>query len=304
MRILFMGTAELACPCLTAVAKLPGHELVGVVTQPDRPKGRDLRPAPPPVKVTAEQLRLPVQQPVKLRDPAAVDAVRAVQPDLIIVVAYGQILPPNVLAIPPRGCINVHTSLLPRWRGASPIQQAILHGDPQTGVTTMYLVDQLDAGDIIFQRPVPIGPDDTGGALHDRLAQIGAALLVETVAAIEQGTAPRRAQDEALVTYARKISKDDGRIDWNKPAVEIERQVRAFDPWPGTFTLLGGTMLKIWKVQVVGEPAGAAGELRGDCVGTGAGGLRLVEVQPAGGKRMPFAAFRRGHPLGEQTVLA
>jgi methionyl-tRNA formyltransferase len=205
----------------------------------------------------------------------AVEEIRAARPDLIVVVAYGQILPKSILEIPPRGCINVHTSLLPRWRGASPIQHAILHGDRETGVTTMFINEKMDAGDIILQCPDPIRPDDTAGTLHDRLAPLGAKLLVETLAT----DFPRHPQDESQVTYARKLAKDDGRIDWKKPAVEIERQVRAFNPWPGTFAFLADSMLKIWKVEL-----------------TATGELQILEVQPANGKRMSFDAFIRGHP--------
>ena len=263
-----MGTAELACPCLEAIA---GHVVI-VITQPDRPKGRSLELAAPPVKLTAGKLGLPVLQPAKVRD--AVDAIRAAQPDLIVVVAYGQILPRSVLDIPPRGCINVHASLLPRWRGASPIQHAILHGDPQTGVTTMFLNERMDAGDIILQRVETIRPDDTAGMLHDRLALLGADLLRETLA----GNFPHRPQDKLQITYARKLTKEDGRVDWSKSPFEIECQVRAFNPWPGTFAFLGDMMLKLWKVEVVD------------------GALRILEVQPANGKRMSFEAFSRGHP--------
>ena len=230
MRIVFMGTAELACPCLEAIARLPEHEVVAVVTQPDRPKGRDLQPAPPPVKLVAQRLNLPVQQPEKIREPSAIDALRAARPELIVIVAYGQILPKAVLDVPLKGCINVHASLLPRWRGAAPIQYAILHGDRETGVTTMFINERMDAGDIILQRAEPIRPDDTAATLHDRLAQLGALLIVETIQLPEW---PRRPQDESLVTFAKKLTKDDGRVDWNRSAVEIERQVRAFNPWPG-----------------------------------------------------------------------
>src|ERR1039457_515955 len=228
MRIAFMGTAELACPCLEAVAKLSGQQVVAVVTQPDRPKGRDLKPAPAPVKVAAERLGLLIQQPLKIREPAAIDSLRAAQPDLIVVVAYGQILPKSVLEIPRLGCVNVHTSLLPRWRGAAPIQYAILHGDRETGVTTMYMDEHMDTGDVILQRSEPIRADDTSATLHDRLAKLGAELLMETVALIAEGKAPRTKQDETLATYAKKIAKENGHIDWTRPAVEIERQVRAF----------------------------------------------------------------------------
>jgi len=287
MHILFIGTAELACPCLEAAHRLAGHEIIGVITQPDKPKGRSLQLSPPPVKVTAEKLGLPVSQPVKIRE--AVETIRAQQPDLIVVVAYGQILPKALLEIPVRGCINVHTSLLPRWRGASPIQSAILAGDAETGVTTMFMDEQLDHGDIILQRRTPIRLDDTGATLHDRLATLGAELLAETLTLTDW---PHRQQDETQVTHARKFAKEDGRIDWTKSAVEIDRQIRAFNPWPGAFTDRDGTLLKIWKVELVSSTTTGA-----DIVTTGTGALRLLEVQPAGGKRMSFAAFARGRKL-------
>jgi methionyl-tRNA formyltransferase len=272
MRIVFMGSAELACPCLEAVA----GQVVAVVTQPDRPKGRELKPAPPPVKQLAGKLGLPVLQPVRLRE--ATDQIRAYRPDIIIVVAYGQMLPKTVLDIPARGCVNVHASLLPRWRGAAPIQHAILAGDRETGVTTMFINEQLDAGDIVLQRSEPIRDDDTTATLHDRLAKMGAELLVETLALDPM---PRHRQDESQVTYAKKLAKEDGRIDWSRPAVEIERAVRAFNPWPGTFTMAGDLMVKVWKAEVAGD-----------------GSLRVLEVQPAGGKRMSYEAFLRGHGGG------
>ncbi len=304
MRIVFMGTAELAAPCLEAVAKMPGQEVVAVITQPDRPKGRDLKPTPPAVKVAAERLGLPIQQPLKIREPAAIDALRATQPDLVVVVAYGQIRPKSVLEIPRLGCIHVHTSLLPRWRGAAPIQYAILHGDHETGVTTMHMDEHMDTGDIILQRVQLIHADDTSATLHDRLAKLGADLLVETVGLIAEGKAPRAKQDETRVTYAKKITKEDGRINWTRSAVEIERQVRAFDPWPGTHTRLGDLLLKIWKVEVVEGISGNPGELLSDfVVATGQGGLRIEELQPANSKRMSIDAFLRGHPAKVGSVL-
>jgi methionyl-tRNA formyltransferase len=304
MRIAFMGTAELACPCLESVLKVPGYEVVAVVTQPDRPKGRDLKPTPPPVKVAAERLGLPLQQPLKIREPAAIDALRATQPDVIIVVAYGQILPKTVLEIPRLGCINVHTSLLPRWRGAAPIQYAILHGDHETGVTTMYMDEHMDTGDIILQRAQLIHADDTSATLHDRLAKLGADLLVETVGLIVEGKAPRAKQDETRATYAKKITKDDGRIDWTRSAVEIERQVRGFNPWPGTHTRLGDLLLKVWKVEVAEGVSGNPGELLPDfIVATSQGGVRLQEIQPANSKRMPIDAFLRGHEVKVGSIL-
>ena len=304
MRIAFLGTAELAGPCLEAVAKTPGHEVIVVVTQPDRPKGRDLKPAPPAVKVVAERLRLPILQPLKIREPAAIDALRAAQPDLIAVVAYGQILPKSVLEVPRLGCINVHTSLLPRWRGAAPIQYAILHGDRETGVTTMYMDEHMDTGDIILQRAQLIHADDTSATLHDRLAKLGADLLVETVGLIAEGKAPRAKQDETNATYAKKLMKEDGHIDWTRPAVEIERQVRAFNPWPSSYTQLGDLLLKVWKAEVVESASGNPGEVLDNfVVATGRGGLRILELQPANSKRMPTEDFLRGHPIQSGNVL-
>jgi methionyl-tRNA formyltransferase len=305
MRIAFMGTAELAGPCLEAVARMPGHEVVVVITQPDRPKGRDLQPAPPPVKVVAQRLGLPVQQPLKIREPVAIEALRAAQPDLIAVVAYGQILPKSVLEIPRLGCINVHTSLLPRWRGAAPIQCAILNGDRETGVTTMYMDEHMDTGDIILQRVQLIHADDTGATLHDRLAKLGADLLVETIQLIPEEKAPRTKQDETKATYAKKITKEEGRIDWTKSAVEIERQIRAFNPWPSAYTHMGDLLLKIWKAEAVENVSGNPGEVLTDfTVATGHSGLRILELQPANGKRMPVEAFLRGHRIEVGTVLA
>ena len=305
MRIAFMGTAELACPCLEAVVKLPGHDFVAVVTQPDRPKGRDLKPSPPPVKVVAQRLGLPVQQPVKINEVAAVDALRAVQPDLIVVVAYGQILPKSVLEIAARGCVNLHTSLLPRWRGAAPIQYAILEGDRETGVTTMFMDERMDTGDIILQRAQLIHADDTAATLHERLAKLGAEVLTETIALIGNGNPPRAKQDETKATYAKKLAKEHGRIDWKRPAVEIERQIRAFNPWPSTYTSYGDVLLKIWKAEVdLNAGTGKHGELlSGHIVATGRGGLRILELQPANSKRMTFEAFLRGHRISVGTML-
>ncbi len=299
-----MGTAELACPCLKAVTAMPQHQVVAVVTQPDRSRGRRLTPAPPAVKATAAELGLDVVQPARVRDDTAVASLRALQPDLIVVVAYGQLLPKNILELPPRGCINVHASMLPRWRGASPIQHAILAGDHETGVTTMYLNEQLDAGDIILQRAEPIHPDDTAATLNDRLAALGAGLLVETVELINAGRAPRVPQDNGQVTRAKKLAKEDGRVDWAKTAVEIERQVRAFNPWPSAYTFWGDTMLKLWKAEVVPQAVGRPGEVLTDyVVATGAGGLKLLEIQPANGTRMPLDAFSRGHDFRPGALL-
>jgi methionyl-tRNA formyltransferase len=240
-----------------------------------------------------------VHQPTKIREATSVEQIRTTSPDVIIVVAYGQILPKTVLEIPPRGCINVHTSLLPRWRGAAPIQCAILHGDRETGVTTMFMDEHMDTGDIILQRTAPIRPDDTSATLHDRLAVLGATTLVETVNLLAAGQIPHTKQDEAHATYAKKLTKEDGRIDWTKSAAQLERQVRAFDPWPGAYTFLDDLMLKVWKVEVVAQTPVAPGQASGSVVATGDGALKLIEVQPAGGKRMSFDAFARGHKIAD-----
>jgi methionyl-tRNA formyltransferase len=304
MRIVFMGTAELACQSLEALAILPGHELVGVITQPDRPKGRDLKLAPPPLKVVAERLKLPTHQPAPIKEAAAVETLRSLRPDLIVIVAYGQILPKTVLEIPPRGCVNVHASLLPRWRGAAPIQYAILHGDRETGVTTMFINERMDAGDIILQRTEPIRVDDTSATLHDRLAKLGAELLVETVELIAKGRAPRAPQDESRATYAKKINKEDGRIDWTQPAEHIERQIRAYNPWPGAYTFLDETMLKLWRAVVVEPGTGSPGEvLPGFTIATSRGGLKILELQPSSGKRMSAEEFLRGHHTEQGVFL-
>lgn len=304
MRLVFMGSAELACPALEALATLPGHEIAAVITQPDRPKGRKLKPAAPPVKVVAKKLGLPVYQPAKIRDPQAIELLRGAAAELIIVVAYGQILPKTVLEIPRNGCINVHASLLPRWRGAAPIQYALLYGDRHSGVTTMFMTERMDAGDIILQQSEPIRADDTAAALQERLAALGAQLLVKTVQLIAEGGAPRIPQDESLATYAKKLTKEHGRINWNKSAVEIERQIRAFDPWPSAYTFWGDVMLKLWRAEVVAETGGQPGEvLSGGVIACGQGGLRIVEIQPAGGKRMRLDDFLRGHAFTPGIVL-
>lgn len=305
MRTVFLGTAELACPCLEAIYRRTDTHIPVVFTQPDRPKGRELKLAAPPVKRTAQHLGLPVEQPEKIRSPDAIQKLQDARPDLIVVVAYGQILPGTVLEIPRLGCVNVHASLLPRWRGAAPIQYAILAGDTQTGVTTMHLNAKMDEGDIILQRAEPILPDDTAATLHDRLAKLGATLIVETIDQLANGCAPRIRQDDAQATYARKISKEQGRIDWKKPAVEIERTIRAFNPWPTAYCAGGETMLKIWRAQVLTTPTtGVPGELTERLsIVTGQDELLPEDVQSAGGRRMTWEEFLRGHRLSPGMVL-
>jgi methionyl-tRNA formyltransferase len=282
LRIIFLGTAELSCASLQALAGDAKFQIAAVVTQPDRPKGRDLKPQPSPVKSLALRLGLPVLQPERARDEKFIAGLRALQPDLIIVVAYGQILPPAVLDLPRHGCLNVHTSLLPKYRGAAPIQWAIANGDTETGITIMKMDVGLDTGPIVSQRRTLIHPEDDSAMLHDRLAQLGAELLVGTIPDYVAGKIQPRPQPAAGASYAAKIKKEDGHIDWNRPAREIWNRLRAFTPWPGAFTFLSkameGTassapsfaksqgsdealpskMIKIWKAEVVEKSGGAA----------------------------------------------
>lgn len=298
LRAVFLGTPAFALPSLLAVHR--ETELLAVVTQPDRPQGRGRRVAPPPAAQKARELGLPVLQPPRLKDPAIIQAIRELRADLIVTVAYGKIIPRQVLEIPPLGCINVHPSILPQYRGASPIQAAIAAGESETGVTIMYQSEELDAGDIILQHRVPIGEDDTAATLEQKLARSGAAALVEALRLIGQGRAPRAAQDPARVSYVGKLTKEHGRIDWNRPAVELARRIRAMNPWPSAFTSHGGRTIKIWNAKplTIPGPPGAIHEVRrgeGLVVGTGAGSLLVLEVQPEGGRRMTADEYVRGH---------
>jgi len=306
LRIIFMGTAELSCASLAKLAADNRFQVLAVVTQPDKPKGRDLKLTPSPVKVLAEQLSLPVLQPLKAREAAFLSELRALQPDLMVVVAYGQILPQSILDLPPRGCLNVHTSLLPRYRGAAPIQWAIADGNAETGVTIMQMDAGLDTGPILSTRRTPILPTDDSQILHDRLAQLGAELLVETIPDFVSGKILPQPQPLTGSTYAAKIKKEDGKIDWSQSAVQIWNRLRAFTPWPGAFTYFQTEpkpqLLKIWKVEVVEERVGGAGEIlsadkAGIVVGCGQGALRILELQREGGKRLPVEQFLTGFPL-------
>lgn len=307
MKLAFLGTPEFAVPSLEAA--LAVGDVVGVVTRPDKPQGRGLRVAPPPVAVVATQYALDVLQPSTLRDPEFLARLRGLEPDLIVVVAFGRILPPEVLAVAPMGGINLHPSLLPRYRGAAPIPRAIAAGDTETGVTVLHMSDDLDAGDIILQRRVPIHADDTTATLEPRLAREGAALLVEALALLESGRAPRQPQDPSRVTFAPKLTQEEALIRWNNSAGSIVNVVRALDPWPVAYTLRDGVPLKIWRA--VARPIGGPGapgmvlEAEGDqlVVFAGEGAVELLEVQPASGRRMSAADYLRGHPLRPGTVL-
>jgi len=305
LKIIFMGTAELSCASLEKLAGDKNFSVLAVVTQPDKPKGRELKLTPSPVKMLAEKLNLPVLQPLKARDEKFIFELRALKPDLMVVVAYGQILPQALLDVPPHGCLNVHTSLLPKYRGAAPIQWAIADGEPETGVTIMQMDAGLDTGPILSTRRTPILPTDDSQVLHDRLAQLGAELLAETIPDYVSGKILPQPQPATGSTYAAKIKKEDGKIDWQQPAQKIWNRLRAFTPWPGAFTFLQAEpkpqLLKIWKAEPV-EQSGGAGEIlsadkTGIVVACGQGALRILELQREGGKRLPAEQFLIGHPL-------
>ena len=305
LRIIFMGTAELSGASLEKLFGDKRYSVLAVVTQPDKPKGRDLKLTPSPLKVLAEKLNLPILQPLKARDEKFISELRELKPDLIVVVAYGQILPQTILDLPPFGCLNVHTSLLPKYRGAAPIQWAIADGEPETGVTIMKMDAGLDTGAILSTHRTPILPTDDSQILHDRLAQLGAELLIETISTFVAGRISPQAQPAEGSTYAAKIKKEDGRIDWNLSAQKIWNRLRAFTPWPGAFTFLKTELkpqlLKIWKVEVVGK-SGIAGTIlsadkTGIVVGCGENALRILELQREGGKRLTAEQFLAGFPL-------
>ncbi|WP_222910199.1 methionyl-tRNA formyltransferase [Pseudomonas sp. DNDY-54] len=292
MRIVFAGTPEFAAQHLQALLDA-GREVIAVYTQPDRPAGRGQKLMPSPVKQLALQHDIPVHQPQTLRDPAAQAELASLQADLMVVVAYGLILPQAVLDMPRLGCINSHASLLPRWRGAAPIQRAIEAGDAESGVTVMQMEAGLDTGPMLLKVHTPIAPDDTGGSLHDRLAALGSNAVVEAVSALEAGTLAGEIQDDSLATYAHKLNKDEARIDWTQPAVELERRVRAFHPWPICHSTLDGAAVKIHAAEP-GTGHGVPGQIidadkNGLDVACGEGSLRLTRLQLAGGKPLAFS---------------
>lgn len=310
MRLVFMGTPAFAVPSLEALLDA-GHEIAAVITQPDRPRGRGMRLAPPPVKEKALRYGLPVWQPQRVREAAFIAALARLQPESIVVVAFGQILPRDILVLPPAGCINLHASLLPRYRGAAPIHWAIINGEQETGVTTMFMDEGMDTGDIILQAVLPIGPDDNVGLVHDRLAHLGSELLVRTVELVAAGKAPRTPQNHALATYAPLLRPEDEIIDWTRPAGAIKNLVRGMDPWPGARTTLDGKVLKIWRVSLCGDGSSrgvpgeilAADEVSGILVRAGDGVVAIEELQVAGGKRLDSRAFLRGHRLPVGAIV-
>lgn len=303
MKILFMGTPDFAVPSLQALIKA-GHEIVGVFTQPDKPKNRGMKLQPTPVKVVALEHDIPVFQPTKLRDGTALETIQGLAPELIVVAAYGRILPQEILDYPKLGCINVHSSLLPKYRGSAPIHWAILNGDAESGVTIMHMALALDAGDIISQAVTPIDPDETVETLHDRLADMGAKLLVDTVVAIGDGTAVRTPQQEDLVTHAPMLSRALSPMDFTRPARELHNQVRGLIPWPAAVTELNGTRCKIFSTSVLEETTGKApgaviaADKKGLKIACGGGTvLQINELQADGGKRLKAADYLRGHPI-------
>jgi methionyl-tRNA formyltransferase len=284
-------------PTLQALLKSE-HEVVGVVTQTDKPVGRAQSMEPTPVKKAMQGTAVRILQPARIKDQQAIEQIRALKPDVIVVMAYGQILPRDVLEIPEIACLNLHASLLPRWRGAAPVQAAIAADDQGTGITVMYMDEGLDTGDILLQRTIDIRSDDTGGSLHDRLAQIAPDALLESLRMLVKGSAPRIPQDNTVATYAPKLKREDGKIDWSEPAEVIERKIRAFNPWPGAFMKIDGRNLKIFSASIVdlrGEPGEILRSEKELVIAAGKGALSLGNVQLEGKRRMSASEFLRGH---------
>ncbi len=303
MRILFIGTGEIGVPALRAIQESNEHELVAIVTQPDKPVGRDQRITPPPIKRALSETRVPILQPARIKSPEAVAQLQALQPDLIVVMAYGQILSRAVLDVPRLACLNLHASLLPRWRGAAPIQASLAAGDLETGITVMYMDEGLDTGDLLLLQKTEISSADTGGSLHDRLAAIAPRALMESLRLLSLGKAPRVPQDKALATYAPKLNRESGRIDWTESAEMIERKIRAFNPWPGALTTVRdgagkSRNLKIHSALIV-DPRASPGEFiqadeRGLVIAAADRSLSLQEVQLEGKRRMSAVELMRG----------
>ncbi len=309
MKVLFMGTPDFAAVTLEQLISSK-HELLGVVTQPDKQKGRKQELTFSPVKELAVKHNIPVFQPVKAKDPEFLELVRTMAPQVIVVAAFGQILPKALLDIPPYGCINVHGSLLPKYRGAAPIQYSIIDGEAQTGITIMYMDVGIDTGDIILQAKLPIAENETGGSLFDKMAVLGADLLLEALQQLEEGRAVRIPQDNEKATYVKILSKEMGLIDFRQPAVKLERLIRGLNPWPSAYTSLSGKTLKLWEadVETLNNPAVLPGEIvevRKDSlvVATGDGALVVKELQLEGKKRMTAEAFLRGYSIAVGTIL-
>ena len=296
MRIVFMGTPDFAAVSLQRLLD-ERFDVVGVFTQPDKPKNRGMKLQPSPVKEIALAAGLPVFQPAKMRDGTALADLQSLRPDILVVVAYGRILPDDLLAVAPYGAVNVHGSLLPKYRGAGPIQWSVIDGEPVTGVTTMYMAEGMDTGDMILKKETPIGENETYGELHDRLAVIGAKALTETIDLIEQGKAPRQPQDDALASYAPMLDKKIAKLDFERPAVELHNLIRGLSPWPVAHTTFGGKLLKVHRAVLADGFHGQPGQVLDSkrlIVGCSQGALELLEVQMEGGKRMKGEDFLRG----------
>ncbi|MHB1392050.1 MAG: methionyl-tRNA formyltransferase [Clostridia bacterium] len=309
MRIVFMGTPDFAVSCLR-VLLAQKHDIVAVVTQPDRAKGRGNKHAPPPVKLLAEEAGIPVYQPEKIKTKEFTEILKGLEPEVMIVVAFGQILSQEILDIPLLGCINVHASLLPKYRGAAPINWCIINGEAVTGVTTMYMDKGLDTGDMIIKKETAIGENETAGELHDRLMELGASVLSETMVILTEGKVPRIAQDNAEATYAPIMTKALGRIDWSKDAEEIRNLIRGTYPWPGAFSTYTGKVFKIMSAEacdsgVKHEKCGSIAKVETDSivVSCGTGSLKITELQFENEKRMSVEAYLRGHDITESTSL-
>ncbi len=308
MRVVFMGTPDFSVPTLEKIIEA-GHEVIGVVTQPDKAKGRGKKVLFPPVKETALAHDLPVYQPRRARDPEFIEEMKTLNPDVMVVVAFGQILPKAILDIPKYGCINVHASLLPKYRGAAPIQWAVIRGEKVSGVTTMQMDVGLDTGDMLLKKEVLLDEEETGGSLHDKLSTLGGDLLIETLKKIEAGDIhPEKQDDSQAGEYARMLDKNLGRIDFSMPAAEIERLIRGLNPWPSAFTSYNGKTMKLWKAKADNCGQGVPGQVihvdkNSFTVQTGQGTLQILELQMEGKKRMDAGAFLRGCPLETGTML-
>ncbi len=303
MRLVFMGTPDFASTSLEALLR-SDDSIVGVVTQPDRPKGRGQTLTPSPVKLLAQREQIPLLQPLKMKDPEFFKTLTGWKPDLIAVAAFGRILPPAILSLPPLGCINVHGSLLPKYRGAGPIQWAIINGEIETGITTMLMDEGMDTGAMLLQESIPITQDDTAGTLSPRLAELGGRLLVETIAQLKAGTLVPRPQNASLATLAPLLNKEDGVIDWALPATVLANRIRGLSPWPGAYTTMtGGDRWTIWRALAVPgsvtKPPGIVVAITAEAihVATGAGVLAVTELQPANSRRMAVSQYLAGHPV-------
>lgn len=303
-----MGTPDFAVYSLAALIK--EHEVTAVISQPDKPKGRGKKMQPTPVKVLAEENNIPVYQPARIKDDEFCDFLETIEADLFVVVAYGQILSERILNMPKYGCINVHGSLLPKYRGAAPIQWSVINGDTLTGVTIMYMDKECDTGDMIIKENIDITPDDTYETLHDKMAPVGADLLIKAIKLIENNGARAEKQDNSIATYAPMIKKDLGHIDWTKSAEEIRNLVRGLNPMPGAYTSYNGEIIKIWNCEVIDKCNGTAGEIteidskKGFTVCCGSKSLIIIQMQAKGGKRMNTSDYMRGHSIEKGIILS